>query len=104
MGPLAILWPVFVLVALIYAVWLTLFFQCIRHLKNNPLKAVNFPTGSSALHYFYPVEMHANNLRYWFDMLVLFLTLVRFLLIPQMASDIKLGMAWILVAFLLVHS
>src|SRR3546814_14951158 len=98
MGPLAILWPVFVLVALIYAVWLTLFFQRIRHLKNNPPKAADFATGSAALHYFEPVEMPANNLRHLFEMPVLFLALVPLLLITQMASDIQVGMTWIFVA------
>src|SRR3546814_14554766 len=104
MGPLAILWPVFVLVALIYAVWLTLFFQRIRHLKNNPPKAADFATGSAALHYFEPVEMPANNLRNLFEMPVLFLALVPLLLITQMASDIQVGMAWIFVALRIVHS
>src|SRR3546814_20360879 len=104
MGPLAILWPVFVLVALIYAVWLTLFFQRIRHLKNNPPKAADFATGSAALHYFEPVEMPANNLRNLFEMPVLFLALVPLLLITQMASDIQVGMAWIFVVLRIVHS
>src|SRR3546814_14439743 len=98
MGPLAILWPVFVLVALIYAVWLTLFFQRIRHLKNNPPQAADFDTGSAAMHYFEPVEMHANNLRHLFDMPVLFLALVPLLLITQMARDIQDGVAWIFAA------
>src|SRR3546814_7111936 len=87
-----------------YAVWLTLFFQRIRHLKNNPPKAADFATGSAALHYFEPVEMPANNLRNLFEMPVLFLALVPLLLITQMASDIQVGMAWIFVALRIVHS
>src|SRR3546814_7360836 len=104
MGPLAILWPVFVLVVLIYAVWLTLFFQRIRHLKSDPPKAADFDTGEAAMRYFEPVEMPANNLRNLFEMPVLFFALVPLLMITHHANHLQVLLAWIYVALRVVHS
>jgi hypothetical protein len=99
-----ILWPSFVLVALVFAVWLTLFVQRMGHLRRNPPRPGDFATGETALRYFEPVEMPANNLRNLFEMPVLYFALVPLLLITQHASAAQVALAWIYVALRAMHS
>ena len=100
----AILWPTFALVALIFAVWLTLFFQRMAHMRRNPPRAGDFATGAAAMSYFEPVEMAANNLRNLFEMPVLYFALVPLLLVTGEAGTVQVALAWAYVALRAVHS
>jgi hypothetical protein len=101
---IGILWPTFVLVALIYAIWLFLFVKRIGHMKANPPRAADFETGEAALRYFTPVEMPANNLRNLFEMPVLYFALVPLLLITRHGNHIEVALAWIFVFLRVIHS
>ena len=100
----AILWPTFALVALIFAVWTTLFVQRIGHIRRNPPRREDFATGAAAMRYFEPVEMPANNLRNLFEMPVLYFALVPLLLVNGQAGTVQVVLAWIYVALRAVHS
>lgn len=101
---IAILWPTFLLVALIYGIWLVMFLRRFNHMKANPPGPDSFATGSAALTYFEPVEMPANNLRNLFEMPVLYFALVPLLLITHQAGYGQLALAWVYVALRVVHS
>lgn len=101
---IGILWPTFLLVALIYAVWLLMFLKRFRHMKANPPRQQDFETGEAALRYFTPVEMPANNLRNLFEMPVLYFALVPLLLITRHGNHIEVMLAWIFVILRIVHS
>jgi hypothetical protein len=100
----AILWPTFILVALVYAVWLTMFVKRFGHIKAHPPTAQDFSTGEAALRYFTPVEMPANNLRNLFEMPVLYFALVPLLLVTHHANHIQVLLAWIYVLLRIAHS
>ena len=100
----AILWPVFALVALTYAVWFTLYVQRFAHMRNSPPTKESFATGEAAKRYFQPVEMGANNLANLFEMPMLFLTIVPLLLIMGQDTTIQVILAWAFVAFRAGHS
>ena len=102
--PLGILWPTFVLVALIFTVWFILFVQRIGHMRRNPPRAEDIATGEAAMRYFTPVEMPANNLRNLFEMPVLYFALVPLLLITHHANHLQVLLAWIFVALRALHS
>ena len=102
--PFGILWPTFVLVALVFVVWVTMFYQRFQHMKRNPPRASDFATGSEAMRYFEPVEMPANNFRNLFEMPVLYFALVPLLLITHHANHIQVILAWLYVIFRIVHS
>ncbi len=104
MPPFAILWPTFAMVALVFIVWVTLVVQRLGHLKRNPPTAETFADGPSALAYFRPVEMPANNLANLFEMPVLFLALLPLLLLTHHANHIQVALAWGFVALRVVHS
>lgn len=101
---IAILWPTFVLVALIYAVWFFMFVKRVDHMRRNPPGADDFADGESAMRYFRPVEMPANNLRNLFEMPVLYFALVPLLMLTRHAGYVQLALAWIYVALRIVHS
>lgn len=100
----AIIWPTLALVALVYAVWITLFVQRLRHMKANPPGPDDFATGAAATRYFAPVEMPANNLRNLFEMPVLYFALVPLLLVTGSAGPVQLVLAWVFVALRALHS
>ena len=102
--PIAILWPTFALVALIFFVWCVLFVQRVGLMRRTPPRAEDFATGEAALRYFQPVEMPANNLRNLFEMPVLFFALVPLLLITHQAGQVQVALAWIYVALRIAHS
>ena len=104
MQVLGILWPTLALVALVFVVWFTLFFQRTAHMKRNPPTAETFADGDSSLRYFRPVEMPANNLANLFEMPVLYFALVPLLLLTAQANHIQVALAWIYVAARVVHS
>ena len=104
MPTLAILWPTFALVALVFVVWFTLFVQRVGHMRRNPPRADDFASGEAALRYFRPVEMPANNLANLFEMPVLFFALIPLLLITHHAGHVQVLLAWAFVIFRAVHS
>ncbi|GAA0726768.1 MAPEG family protein [Sphingomonas japonica] len=101
---LPILWPTLALVALIFAVWFTLFVQRIGHMRRHPPTAEDFASGGAALRYFRPVEMPANNLANLFEMPVLYFALVPLLLVTSHAGHVQVTLAWAYVALRAVHS
>ncbi|KQS01337.1 hypothetical protein ASG11_16760 [Sphingomonas sp. Leaf357] len=104
MNTIAILWPTFALVALVFAVWFTLFVQRTRHMKRNPPSGSDFASGEAALRYFRPVEMPANNLANLFEMPVLYFALVPLLMITHHAGHVQVLLAWAFVVCRAVHS
>ena len=104
MAILGILWPTFALVALVFVVWFTLVLQRFRHMKRNPPAAADFADGESALRYFRPVEMPANNLANLFEMPVLYFALVPLLILTAQANYIQATLAWLFVAARALHS
>ncbi len=101
---LPILWPTFVLVALIFVVLLTMFVQRGAHLRRNPPAPGTFDNGESALRYFQPVEMAANNLRNLTEMPLLYFALVPLLLITHHAGHVQVVLAWVYVILRIIHS
>ena len=104
MAILGILWPTFALVALVFIVWFTLFIQRFGHMKRNPPTAADFADGESAMRYFRPVEMPANNLANLFEMPVLYFALVPLLIVTTQASYVQVVLAWLFVLTRAVHS
>jgi len=100
----AILWPTFVLVALVYVVWFVMYVRRIGLMRRRPPTAEDFATSESSLRYFEPVDMPANNLRNLFEMPVLYFALVPLLLIAHMANHVQVTLAWVYVALRIVHS
>jgi len=103
-GQVAIVVPVFVLVAVIYAVWATMFVQRGRLMKAKPPRREDFATGSAAMAYFEPAEMPANNLRNLYEMPVLFFAIIPLLLITHNANHIQIVLAWAYVVLRAIHS
>lgn len=103
-SPFALLWPTFAMVAVIMAVWVTLFIQRGRHLRRNPPQAEDFATGEAARRYFTPVEMPANNLANLLEMPVLFFALVPLLLMFRQVTTAQLLLAWFFVLLRAAHS
>ena len=64
---IAILWPTFALVALIFLVWFKLFVDRLGHIRRNPPSKADFATGTAATRYFEPVELPAANFRNLFE-------------------------------------
>jgi len=102
--PFGILWPTFILVALIFIVWTVMFLQRAAHMKRTPPSGTDLATGSDAMRYFEPVEMSANNLRNLFEMPVLYFALVPLLLITRHADHIQVILAWAYVVLRVIHS
>lgn len=99
-----ILWPTIALVGLIWIVWFRLLQQRFSHLKRNPPRREDFASASSALRYFEPVEMPANNLRNLFEMPVLYFALVPLVMITGRLSLLQIFLAWLFVFFRVLHS
>ena len=100
----AILWPTFALVLLIFVVWVTMVVQRLGHIRRNPPARGELSSGSTAMRYFEPVEMPANNFSNLFEMPVLYFALVPLLLLTHHAGHIEVTLAWIYVALRAVHS
>lgn len=99
-----ILWPTFILVALIWAVWFWMFLARTAHMRRNPPDAESFASGAAAMRYFEPVEMPANNLRNLFEMPVLYFALVPLLIVTNQASRAQVVLAWAFVLLRAGHS
>ncbi len=101
---MTIIWPTIALVGLIFIVFLTMFATRAGHIRANPPGRDTFASGESAMRYFEPVEMPANNYRNLFEMPVLYFALVPLLLITNQDNWIQVILAWIYVALRAVHS
>jgi hypothetical protein len=99
-----ILWPTFLLVALIWLVWFWLFVARAAHMRRNPPGADSFASGAAAMRYFEPVEMPANNLRNLFEMPVLYFALVPLLLVTHQVGPAQIVLAWAFVLLRAMHS
>jgi hypothetical protein len=99
-----ILWPTFVLVAVIYAVWFVMFVKRSGHMRRNPPQPADFAHGDAAMRYFRPVEMPGNNLRNLFEIPVLYFALVPLLLVTHHAGHIQVALAWAYVVLRAIHS
>lgn len=100
----AIIWPTIALVALIFAVWLTLAVSRFGHLRRNPPRPGDFETGEAALRYFQPVERPMRNLANLFEMPVLYFALVPLLLVMRQVDMVQVVLAWAYVALRTLHS
>ena len=92
-----VLWPAIAMAGLIWVVWASLFAMRGRYMKKNPPNEADFKDGFSAMRYFQPVEMPANNLRNLVEMPVLFFALIPLLLVSGLDNSIQLTLAWIFV-------
>lgn len=99
-----ILYPTFALVALIFIVFGTMFVSRGRHMRASPPRGDTFDNGDSAMRYFQPVEMPANNYRNLFEAPVLYFALVPLLLVTGQAGPVQVVLAWTYVALRSVHS
>jgi len=99
-----ILWPVFALVGLIFAVWVQIPLARVRHIAANPPKRDDLASGDAARRYFAPIDLPANNLANLFEMPVLFFALVPLLLATRHGGTVEVALAWVYVALRSVHS
>jgi hypothetical protein len=102
--PFNILWPTIALVLLIFIVLTVMYHQRFAHMRKNPPREQDFANGESAMRYFAPVEMPANNFRNLFEMPVLYFALVPLLLITHHANHIQVILAWVYVVLRAIHS
>ncbi|UAK24514.1 MAPEG family protein [Sphingomonas nostoxanthinifaciens] len=101
---IAILWPTFALVLLIFVVWATMGFQRMAHVRDHPPTRSDIADRAGWEAYFRPVERPAANLANLFEMPVLFLVLVPLLIVMRQASHAQILLAWIFVALRAAHS
>lgn len=100
----AILWPTFALVALIFAVSITLLRARIGHMRRQPPTARDFADAEASRAYFRSVERPAANLANLFELPVLYFALVPLLLMTGLAGLAQVALAWIYVALRAGHS
>ena len=100
----AILWPTFALVALIFAVVMTMASRRFAHIRSTKPKRENFATSVAQKAYFSPIDSAAHNLANLFEMPVLFFALVPLLAIFHRAGHIQIALAWLFVAMRALHS
>lgn len=101
---LDIVFPTIAMALLIFVVTIVLAIVRARHMKANPPKPEDFADGASALRYFAPVEMAANNHRNLFEMPVLFFALVPLLMMTGFDSVTQTVLAWVFVVLRAAHS
>jgi hypothetical protein len=100
----AILWPTLALVAVIFAVWMTLVVQRYGHIRRNPPTAADLANREAAMRYFRPVEMSGNNLANLFEMPVLYFALVPLLVLTGHGNGFQVALAWAYVLLRALHS
>jgi len=101
---LGMLWPTFALVALVFAVWATMFVQRMAHMRRRRPRHDDFASGEAARRYFQPVEMPANNLANLFELPVLYFALVPLLIVTGQAHLPQVILAWLFVGLRAAHS
>ena len=100
----AILWPTFALVALIFAVVLTMAIMRFGYIRSTKPKLADFATTAAQKAYFAPVDSAANNLANLFELPVLYFALIPLLLLFRDASHVQVALAWVFVALRATHS
>lgn len=100
----AMVWPTFALVAVIFAVWLTMFVQRIGHIKRNPPRGRDFASNAASASYFEPVELASNNFRNLFEMPMLYFVVVLLMIALHQASYPQAVLAWAYVMARAAHS
>ncbi|MGN7158511.1 MAPEG family protein [Sphingomonas sp. SAFR-052] len=100
----AILWPTFALVALIFAISITLLLGRIGHMRRQPPTARDVADVEASRAYFRSVERPAANLANLFELPVLYFALVPLLLLTGLAGLAQVTLAWIYVALRAGHS
>lgn len=101
---LNILWPTFVLVALIFAMMITTAVRRLAHVRRVPPSQGSFASRATAGEYFAPVDLPADNLANLFEMPVLFFALVPLLLFTYSAGAVQVVVAWLFVLTRFAHS
>ena len=101
---IAILWPTFALVGLIFVVLIILATQRFGYVRTNPPKRADMATSNSMKAYFEPIDAPANNLANLFEMPVLYFALVPLLLLFRHANHIQVALAWAFVLLRILHS
>lgn len=101
---LDIVFPTIAMAMLIFAVTITLAVVRGRHMKASPPKPEDFADGASAMRYFAPVEMAANNHRNLFEMPVLFFALIPLLMMTGLDTPTQTVLAWLFVVLRAAHS
>ena len=101
---LDIVYPTIAMALLVFVITIVLAVVRGRHMKANPPKPEDFADGASALRYFAPVEMAANNHRNLFEMPVLFFALVPLLMITGLDTKTQVWLAWAFVLLRAAHS
>lgn len=104
MALLNIIWPAFAMVALVFAVWFTLIWQRMGHIKRNPPPAGDFASREAAGQYFAPAAMPADNFANLFEMPVLFFVAIALLIVTRQATLAQIVLAWAYVLLRAVHS
>ena len=99
-----IFWPTFALVGLVFAVWMTMFVQRMRHMKRVPPRPDQLSTASSSRQYFEPVEMASNNFSNMFELPVLYFALVPLLIVTANVNGFQVLLAWLFVLLRIGHS
>ncbi len=101
---LGLAWPTLAMVALVFAVWLTMVVTRMRHMRRHPPGPETFASGDAARRYFQPVAMPGDNLGNLFEMPVLFFALVPLIVLFAVPSRTQIALAWIFVACRAAHS
>lgn len=101
---LHILWPTFALVALIFAVTVTLAVKRFAHMRTTPPTPETFASTAAAARYFQPVELPQRNLANLFELPVLFFAIVPLLMGTQQAGIVQVALAWVFVLLRIAHS
>ncbi len=99
-----ILWPTFAMVALCFAVFLTLAVRRMALVKATPPSREDFASVAGAQRYFQPVETVDRNLSNLFEMPVLFFAIVPLLMGTQQAGIAQVVLAWFYVICRAAHS
>ena len=100
-----ILWPVFAMAALTFAVWIVMAVRRLGHVRDHPPGATTFATGDEMRRYFAPVELANDNLVNLLQMPVLFFVLALLLIVTMpFVPVLQVGLAWLYVLLRLAHS
>ena len=101
---LNVVWPTFLLVALVFVMLVLMVRARLGHMKAVPPTASDFTDGTAARTYFATVDLPANNIANLFEMPVLYFALVPLLLFTGQAGIAQALLAWIYVVTRILHS
>ena len=101
---LNVVWPTFVLVALVFVMFGLTVRARLGHMKAVPPTASDFTDGTAARAYFAPVDLPANNIANLFEMPVLYFALLPLLLFTGQTGVAQALLAWVYVLTRILHS